>query len=483
MDVDYPFLVRTLQCMNTNLLTTRRFFLGSVAAWAAWPTNLLGQDGRPAEAASAWEKPDGTATDAVMARRLYLDLAGRIPTKWEAQTYVESSDPNKRAALADRLLASTDFADYWAMRFCDILRVKSEFPINLWPNAVYVYHARIRAFVAKNEPWDAFGRALLTAQGSDFRDADVNFLRATDKRNPDGWAEATAQTFLGIPPEKLDAGRRADLARFFTNVRIKDTREWKEEIVYVEGKDARGALCDKLFRAQRDEVAAAFQARIRAWIFGPQAAAAKPTGELRLKSLLRQIVLSDEYARGSVTGGFPARRLDAEILDDAFCTLCGDRRNFQSPAPEPFTFLPGKRATVCIEDGSISNAFLSLFGRPARDTGLPQERNTDVTTKQRLYLFNSGKLHGLLARLVGPAKANPALLPPFGERVNDLYWKLLGRPPMPHERQAIMRLWRKRGGLPGPNRRNKMFRPPRPFGTLLDVAWCLVNTKEFLFRV
>ena len=469
--------------MNNTLFTTRRLFLSGAAALAAWPTNLLGQDAHPAERTSAWENPDGTATDTVLARRLYLDLAGRIPTKWEAQVYAESSDPNKRAALVDKLLASTDFADYWAMRFCDILRVKSEFPINLWPNAVYVYHARIRAFVAQNEPWDRFGRALLTAQGSDFRDAEANFFRATDKRDPNGWAEATAQTFLGIPPEKLDASRRTALARFFTNVRIKDTREWKEEIVYVEGSDLRAQLCDLLFQTQRAEVAAAFQARIHAWIFGPQAAAAKPTGELRLKTLLRQIVLSPAYARGSVTGGFPARRLDAEVLDDALCTLCGDVRNFQSPAPEPFTFLPGKRNTVCIEDGSISNAFLALFGRPTRDTGLPEERNTAVTTKQRLYLYNSGKLHGLLSRLVGPAKANPPDPRPFVARVDDLYWKLLGRAPMPHERQAILRLWRQRGGMPNPNRRNKKFRPPRPFGTLLDVAWCLVNTKEFLFRV
>ena len=36
-----------------------------------------------------------------------------------------------------------------------------------------------------------------------FRDAEVNFFRATDKRNPDGWAEAVAQTFLGIPPSAL----------------------------------------------------------------------------------------------------------------------------------------------------------------------------------------------------------------------------------------------------------------------------------------
>ena len=215
--------------MDMNL--TRRAFFGGATAWAVWPKNLFGapnkggKPNRPPQA-SAWEKPDGSATDSVMARRLYLDLAGRIPTRDEAQAYVYSADPKKRQVLADKLLASQDFANYWAMRFCDILRVKSEFPINLWPNAVYVYHARIRAFVEQNEPWDAFGRTLLTAQGSDFRDAEANFFRATDMRTPDGWAEAVAQTFLGIPPIKLKPALKAELAAYLGNVKIKDTREW-----------------------------------------------------------------------------------------------------------------------------------------------------------------------------------------------------------------------------------------------------------------
>ena len=471
--------------------TTRRMFLGGAAALAAWPRDLFGASGKKSPnwqddggwtPTSAWERPDGMATDSVMVRRLYLDLAGRIPSKDEAQAYVYSANPNKRESLMERLLASDDFANYWAMRFCDILRVKSEFPINLWPNAVYVYHARIRSFVAHNEPWNAFGRALLTAQGSDFRDPEVNFFRATDRRTPEGWAEATAQTFLGIPPTQLDAARRAELAAFFANVKIKNTREWKEEIVYVDGPDRRRDLCDRLFGDERQKVADAFLNGIRSWIFGPESAPGRNTAkELRLKDVLRQIVLSDEYARGSVTGGFPVRRLDAEVLDDAFCALSGSVRNYQSPAPEPFTFLPPSRATVCIEDGSISNGFLSLFGRPARDTGLRDERGQEVTAKQRLYLFNSGTLHQQLGRIVAPHGKLPDGTPhpiyrlPFPKRVDDLYWRILARGATPRERQLIVGLWQKRGGGKKKN--------VRPFDLLRDIAWCLVNSKEFIFRI
>ena len=472
---------------------SRRAFLGGAAALAVWPTDLWGapHNGKgktvPASFTSIWERPDGTAADCVMVRRLYLDLAGRIPTDKEAQEYVLSKRPDKREVLAKRLLDSKDFVDYWTMRFSDILRVKSEFPINLWPNAVYVYNARIRSFIESGETWEHFGRALLTSQGSDFRDAEVNFFRATDRRNPDGWAEAVAQTFLGVAPAELDSRRRKLFASYLSNVRIKNTREWKEEIVYVEGDDKRAELCDIIFRKNRTAVAEAFQRRIGRWIFGPSmpvkmksADGTKITG---VKEAVKKLVLSPEYAKGSVAGGFPARRLDAEILDDAFCSVSGFKRNYQSPAPEPFTFLPPERSTVCIEDGSISSGFLLLFGRPARDTGLMDERGGDVTAKQRLYLFNSRDIHWKIGRLAIPpwrladGSVNPYYknTPPH-KRVDDIYWKLLSRPASRHEHKIISEMWqrRKKGGKIRKANYGEMMR---------DVAWALINTKEFLFRI
>ena len=140
---------------------SRRTFIGGTAAFAG--LSLLGaqpqkQKGKvPAKGkgkaqppapeppqSAAWETPSGDATPAVLVRRLFLDLAGRIPTVAEAKEFVNSKDASKRLKLVEKLLDADSFADYWSMRFCDILRVKSEFPINLWPNAVYVYHRRIR---------------------------------------------------------------------------------------------------------------------------------------------------------------------------------------------------------------------------------------------------------------------------------------------------------------------------------------------------
>ena len=452
---------------------TRRGFLGGTAALAG--ANLFA-DAAPAPGAAPvetpWEKADGRASNAVFVRRAHLDLAGRLPTKVEAQGYVFSRNPDRRRELVDDLLAGEDFTDYWTMRFCDVLRVKSEFPINLWPNAVYVYHRRIRAFVHADEPWDAFARALLTATGSDFRDAEANFLRATALRTAEGYARMAARTFLGWEWKDLAEDLRAELTEYFSCVRVKHTREWKEEVVRVEGPDRRGAFVDRMLGAWREDFAKAFVARVDFWLLGleapdPAHVAAFVKGGCRLRPLVREIALSSAYERGPVTGGFPFRRLDAEVLDDAICDLTDSGHDFQSIAPEPFTFLPKRRRSVCIEDGSISSAFLLLFGRPARDSGLLSERHNEVTAKQRLYLFNSGRLFNLLGRIVDGREYRQQSQ---ADIIRDLYWRFYSRAP---EKAEVARLLAHFDALPkGPER----WRFPR------DLAWCLLNSREFLYQ-
>ncbi len=479
---------------ETRYDVSRRAFIGGTAAFAGLP--LLGAQpqkkgkekpkGKDKPKAkepevvlppnAPWETPSGDATPPVMVRRLYLDLAGRIPTVEEAKAFVNSKDPQRLLGLVERLLASDAFADYWGMRFCDILRVKSEFPINLWPNAVYVYHRRIREFVKKDEPWDAFTRALLSATGSDFRDAEANFFRATARRTPEGLAEAAALTFLGEEYAELPAATQKEYAKYFSRVRVKNTREWKEEIVYLDPSDPTGptpvGFADWLLGPARDRFAAAFVQRVDWWLLGlrnPNPAhidVFKKNG-FRLKPLVRAIALSGAYGRGSITGGFPCRRVDAEVLDDMLCDLTGAKRDYQSIAPEPFTFLPGERRSILIEDGSITSSFLLLFGRPARDTGHLSERHNEVTAKQRLFLYNSGQIFQRLSRITdNKAFRNRATR----DIVQDLYWRFLSRPASAPEEKMLLAHF---NGLP---KGNEKWRFPK------DVAWSLLNTREFLYQ-
>jgi hypothetical protein len=183
--------------------------------------------------------PARLSSDAVFVRRAYLDVIGTLPTAEEARAFIEDRDPAKRGALVERLLARDEFAEYWAMKWCDTLRVKSEFPINLWPNAVQAYHRWIRTAVRDNMPYDRFARELLTASGSNFRDAPVNFYRAVQSREPPALASVVALTFMGERTDAWPEERRAGMAAFFSRIGYKSTGEWKEEIVYFDpDKDA-----------------------------------------------------------------------------------------------------------------------------------------------------------------------------------------------------------------------------------------------------
>lgn len=177
-------------------------------------------------------QPANLSSDAVFVRRVYLDAIGTLPTPKEAMQFLSDRDPNKRAVLIDRLMEREEFADYWAMKWCDLLRVKAEFPINLWPNAAQTYHHWIRASLRENKPYNRFVRELLTESGSNFRVPQVNFYRAMQSKDPSAIAQTVALTFMGTRAEKWPKERLASMGGFFSQIGYKETGEWKEEIVY-----------------------------------------------------------------------------------------------------------------------------------------------------------------------------------------------------------------------------------------------------------
>ncbi len=172
-------------------------------------------------------------SDAVFVRRAFLDVLGTLPTGKEARDFIEDTDTeNKRRLLIDALLAREEFADYWAMKWGDALRIKAEFPVNLWPNAAQAYHRWVRASIVENKPYDKFVREMLTSSGSNFRVGPVNFYRAIQNRTPEGIARAVALTFMGTRAESWPSNRLNGLTAFFSQIGYKPTSEWKEEHVF-----------------------------------------------------------------------------------------------------------------------------------------------------------------------------------------------------------------------------------------------------------
>lgn len=172
------------------------------------------------------------SSDGVFIRRVALTAAGRLPTAAEVRDFVFDDTPGKRAKLIEKFLNSPEYADMQAMRFADMLRIKSEFPINLWPNAVQLYHRTIHDELLTDRSLKSMFYDLLTASGSNFRTAHANFFRASADRSPTGLAKMVLLTTMNMRETEFSKSELEDFAKLFSLIRYKSTYEWKEEIVY-----------------------------------------------------------------------------------------------------------------------------------------------------------------------------------------------------------------------------------------------------------
>jgi hypothetical protein len=472
--------------------------------------------------------PANLCSDAVFVRRVFLDVIGTLPTADEARAFIEDRDANKRAALIDRLFDRGEFADYWAMKWGDVLRVKSEFPINLWPNAVQAYHRWIKAAVRDNMPYDLFARELLTESGSNFRVPPVNFYRAVQSKDPSALASTVALTFMGARTETWPRERLADMAVFFSQIGFKSTKEWKEEIVFFDqgkapagtagaaarpavypdgtparlgpGQDPREAFAAWLVASGNPWFARAAVNRAWFWLLGrgivhepddmrPDNPAGNPelltylerelvSARYDLRHIYRLILNSATYQLSSIPqtakpeadASFAyalLRPLEAEVLIDAVNQITGMSEQYQSAIPEPFTFIPPDQRSIALGDGSITSAFLEAFGKSPRDSGLASERSTRPTSAQRLYLLNGGDIQRKLQQ--GPKLV--ALFQGGGDArqvATRLYLTILSRFPTDEELQIAGSYGPPAGG----NRRQAG----------LDLAWALLNSAEFRYR-
>jgi len=126
-----------------------------------------------------------------------LTLTGRLPEAEKVKQFINSGNRQKRATVIDELPNSDEYVKYQLMRWGDILRIKSEFPSNLWPNGVQAYNRWVYERISSNMPYDQFVRELLLSKGSNFRVPAVNFYRAFLTRTPEIIYQNIGLLFLG----------------------------------------------------------------------------------------------------------------------------------------------------------------------------------------------------------------------------------------------------------------------------------------------
>jgi Protein of unknown function (DUF1549)/Protein of unknown function (DUF1553) len=136
-------------------------------------------------------------TDAVFVRRIYLDIIGRIPTKTETETFLNSGEKNKRSLLIDQLLKSDGYVSNFYHLWADMLRARTEINGNNQGSATgRAYEQWIKTALRENKPYDVMVRELLTATGHSWENGAVGYY-IRDYGMPLDNTAMTAQVFLG----------------------------------------------------------------------------------------------------------------------------------------------------------------------------------------------------------------------------------------------------------------------------------------------
>jgi hypothetical protein len=193
-----------------------------------------------------WHKlglaPTKDCTDAEFFRRIHLDTLGTLPGPEEIRRFLADRDSQKRNRAIDAVLNRPEYVEYWAYKWGDLLRNNRN---ELQEKGMWSLHNWLRASFRDNKPIDRFTMELVSAVGSPYQHGPANFYRVG--RNPQEWAENTAQVFLGVriqcaqchhhPFESISQRDYFSMAAFFARLGTKNSQEFglfgRDSVIYV----------------------------------------------------------------------------------------------------------------------------------------------------------------------------------------------------------------------------------------------------------
>jgi len=181
---------------------------------------------------AGWEargvEPSDRWGDGVFVRRVYLDLAGRIPTAAEAKRFLASTASNKRAELVERLLGSVDYARHFRDVFdatlmglpteefankvaSDLGSLEASEKIDapgmtpgVWldrQRGKYDWLGYLEDVFGKNRAWDEVVREILMARPTDEASRGANWFLFERADDYEAITDAVATGFFGVQVE------------------------------------------------------------------------------------------------------------------------------------------------------------------------------------------------------------------------------------------------------------------------------------------
>jgi hypothetical protein len=110
-------------------------------------------------------KPNAKAGDATLVRRLYVLLAGRIPTHKETLAYLSNKSPDRYAALVEQLLSGNGYKSTMYNWYADMFRVTRELRGSIISEGAF-FMQFLRDSLHSNKAYDRMVYEMMAAEGS-----------------------------------------------------------------------------------------------------------------------------------------------------------------------------------------------------------------------------------------------------------------------------------------------------------------------------
>ncbi len=468
--------------------------------------------------------PSEICTDEEYLRRATVDITGQLPTEEEYLQFIADTSEDKRAKLIDRLLERKEFSEIWAMRWAELLMIKSTVQVS--EKSAFLYNSWLTEQISNDVPLDQMVRDLLSASGGTFSNPATNFYEI--ERDTLKTAENVAQVFMGLrtqcaqchnhPFDRWTMDDYFSFAAFFSQIGRKNTEDYRERIVFnrnggdvrnpvtnqvmkpkflgaeepeIKGRDRREVLAEWLTSPENPYFATSVANRIWASFFG--VGIVDPVDDVRIsnppsnpelyetlgkklveynydfKKLVRDICASQTYQRSTLPND--SNRTDTKnfayaqvrrIPAEQLLDCISQATNHD----EKFRGLPLGSRAVQIADGKTSTYFLTTFGRSERVTVCTCEATTSPTLSQALHMLNGQATQG---KISGGKLVETWLKEGLSEAeiVDKIYIRCLSRKPTAEEREKLEALLAEE--------ENKQR-------GLEDVFWAVLNSREFMFN-
>lgn len=483
--------------------------------------------------AESWQihgvQPANSVEESLWCRRVYLDLAGRIPSQQEADAFLALPEANRREALVDQLLASKEYPVRMRELWDTFLMGRAKRPGQEDKRKQNAWWTFLETAFRTNRPWDDTVRTVLSGRVHKPEDKGVTWFLYERKNDHQAIAEAVAPIVYAT---KMDCAQCHDhpLAREikqghywglvtafnrgknvegtnevaesavggfvnFTNLKKEsqpavvtlltgstlsetwlagDKKEEDGDDKYVDPKakvrvpkySRREAFAD-LATHENPLLAKAFVNRMWAALLGR--GIVHPADEINARNLPSHPELLEWLAKDFAEHGHDARRL---VRGLALSRVYALAQGTGGLAPDAFACAPERPLT----GEQISRSLRVAAGLPPEDealrravvTAIPDvlPKEYNASFQQALFLTNSPAVAKLLQPAPGGTLEKIAALSDRPAQINAAFLTAYGRNPDPEEASQALDFLSKR--------------KEKPAEAIRDLLWALLCSAEFL---